>query len=411
MKIPLIRHICATLVVLIVSSTALSALPIRPEPAKLTEINERMQEFVAAGEISGAVTLVATRQRVVHLGAVGKADLASGTAMRPDTIFWIASMTKPITATAVLMLQDEGKLSVDDLVGKYIPELAELKTPSGKAANLTIRHLLTHTSGLAEATPEQSRAAKALADLIPVYASQPVAFEPGSKWKYCQSSINTAARIVEIVSKQSFSDFLAKRLFQPLGMTDTTFYLTQGQLPRLTKAYKKEADKLQEAAISMLGGRAPTDRNRYPAANGGLFSTATDYARFCRMILNEGTLNGKRYVKRESVKLMTSLQTAELKTGFTEGNGWGLGWCLVRQPQGVSAMLSPGSFGHGGAYGTQAWIDPQKGLVYILMVQRSNFPNSDDSEVRRVFQQSAAKALNKWNRFDTLGIVPREQKC
>jgi CubicO group peptidase (beta-lactamase class C family) len=395
MKIPLYRQVCATLLMLVVSLTALSSPLTRSDPAKFAEVSERMREFVANGEISGAVTLVATPQRVVHLGVVGQADLASGTAMRPDTIFWIASMTKPITATCMLMLEDEGKLSVDDLVGKYIPELADLKTPSGTAAKLTIRHLLTHTSGLAEATPEQSKAAIVLADLIPAYASQLVAFEPGSRWKYCQSGINTAARIVEVVSRQSFPDFLRKRLFQPLGMKDTTFYLTQGQLPRLVKAYKKEADKLQETAISMLGGHLPTDRNRYPAANGGLFSTATDYARFCRMILNEGTLEGKRYLKRQSVKLMTSIQTGDLKTGFTEGNGWGLGWCVVRQPQGVSAVLLPGSFGHGGAYGTQAWIDPQKGLVYILMVQRSNFPNSDNSEVRRQFQESAAKALNK----------------
>jgi CubicO group peptidase (beta-lactamase class C family) len=389
------RHTCATLIVLIFSCTALSRQPTHLGAPDLAGVNERLREFVSAGEIAGAVTLVATQQKVVHLGVIGQADLASGTAMRPDTIFWIASMTKPVTATALLMLQDEGKLSVDDPVGKHITELANLKTPSGKAANLTIRHLLTHTSGLAEATPEQSKAAKTLADLIPAYASQPLAFEPDSKWKYCQSGINTAARIVEVVSGQSFPEFLHKRLFRPLGMKDTTFYLTQEQMPRLAKSYKKEADKLQEAPLAFLRGQAPTSRDRYPAANGGLFSTAADYARFCRMILNQGTLDGKRYVKRESVTLMTSLQTRELQTGFTEGNGWGLGWCLVRQPQGVSAMLSPGSFGHGGAYGTQAWIDPQKRLVYILMVQRADFPNSDNSEVRRVFQQAAASALSK----------------
>lgn len=394
------RALCspAALIVFLLMAAVTAAQPIRPgesERAKPATISARMNEFIAKHEISGAVTLVATRDKVVHLEAVGQADTSQAQAMRPDSIFWIASMTKPVTATAVLMLQDEGKLSVDDLVGKYIPELANLKTPSGQAANLTIRHLLTHTSGLAEATPEQSKRAKTLADLIPAYAVKPTAFEPGSKWQYSQSSINTAGRIIEVVSGQSFTEFLQKRLFTPLGMKDTTFYLTPEQMPRLAKAYKSEGNNLQESAIMLLHGAAPTHRDRYPAANGGLFSTAPDYARFCQMILNQGKFGGKRYLKPESVKLMTSVQTGELKTGFTEGNGWGLGWCVVRQPQAVTAMLSPGTFGHGGAYGTQAWIDPQKGLVYILMVQRSNFPNSDNSDVRRVFQETAAEALAK----------------
>jgi CubicO group peptidase (beta-lactamase class C family) len=314
--------------------------------------------------------------------------------MKPDTIFWIASMTKPITATAVMMLQEEGKLSVEDPVGKYVPELKDLKTRDGKSANLTLRHLLTHTSGMGEATSEQSKKAEKLADLMPAYASQPVKFEPGTKWEYCQSGINTLGRIVEVVSGKPFDAFLQERLFTPLGMKDTTFYLMPEQLPRLAKAYKKEGDKLEESPIAFLNGRAPESRDRYPAANGGLFSTGPDYARFCRMILNEGTLDGRRYLKPETVKQMTTLQTPEsIKTGFTEGNGWGFGWCVVRKPQGVSEKLSPGSFGHGGAYGTQAWIDPTKGRAYILMTQRANFPNSDDSPVRKGFQEAAAAAL------------------
>lgn len=398
------RHIhllrCAS-AVLIITAIGIIARPAEfgeSSQANLQAISEGMREFVSGGEISGVVTLVATGERVVHLEAVGRADVAQNTAMRHDTIFWIASMTKPITASAVLMLQDEGRLSVDDPVGKYIPELADLKTPSGKRANLTIRHLLTHTSGLAEAMPEQTRVAKTLADLIPAYARLPTAFEPGSKWQYSQSGINTAGRIVEVVSGRGFTEFLQKRLFDPLGMKDTTFYLTPEQQSRLAKAYKKIGDgpdSLQESAISILAGHPATSRDRYPAANGGLFSTAPDYARFCRMILNRGKLDGKRYLKAESVRLMTSPQTGDIKTGFTEGNSWGLGWCVVRQPQGVSEMLSPGTFGHGGAYGTQAWIDPRKNAVYILMVQRSNFPNSDNSDVRRVFQQTAAAALSK----------------
>ena len=314
--------------------------------------------------------------------------------MRPDSIFWIASMTKPITATAVLMLQDEGKLSVDDPVEKHLPAFKDLKTADGKPVRLTIRHLLTHTSGLGEATPAEARVIQDLAGLIPIYVGKPVQFEPSSKWTYCQSGINTAARIVEVASGVPFDQFVEQRLFAPLGMKDTTFYPAEGQLPRLATSYRKDKGELTPTNVSILYGKAPTSRDRYPAANGGLFSTAADYSRFCRMILNGGELDGKRYVKPGSVALMTSVQSGDLKTGFTPGNGWGLGWCITREPQGITAMFSPGTFGHGGAYGTQAWIDPVKKRAYILMIQRADYPNSDGSEVRRGFQESAASALD-----------------
>lgn len=362
----------------------------RAEPPSLPAVGRHMHRFIDAKEISGAVTLVAASDKTLHLDATGKADLDGDKPMRPDTLFWIASMTKPITATAVLMLQDEGKLSVDDPVEKYLPEFAKLKTAQGAPARVTIRHLLTHTSGLGEIAPPVAREIKSLADLIPLYVAKPVAFEPGSKWVYCQSGINTAARVVEVAAGIPFVEFLDQRLFQPLGMKDTTFYLTNVQLPRLAKSYRKTSQgELEEAENRILYGKSPASRDRFPAANGGLFSTAPDYARFCQMILRGGELDGKRYLKPESVKLMTSPQTHDLKTGFTPGNGWGLGWCVVREPQGVTAMLSPGTFGHGGAYGTQAWIDPAKQRIYILMVQRENFPNADASDVRASFQKAA----------------------
>ena len=360
-------------------------------------VSAAMKECIAKQEVAGVVTLIATRDKVLQLEAAGFADMAAKTSMRTDSICWIASMTKPITATAILMLQEEGKLSVDDPVAKYLPELGDLKTAGGKSAKLTLRHLLTHTSGMSEATAEQYKTARSLADVIPFYVGRPLKFEPGSQWQYCQSGINSLGRIVEIVSGQSLPAFLQKRLFDPLDMKDTTFYLSSEQLPRLAKTYRRTEAALQEEPISFLSGHLPTDHDRYPAPNGGLFSTAPDYAKFCRMILNQGALDGKRYLKPESVKLMTSIQTGDLKTGFTDGNGWGLGWCVVRQPQGITAMLSAGTCGHGGAFGTQAWIDPVKQVIYVLMVQRSNFPNSDASEVRRAFQSAAAGALGFGN--------------
>jgi CubicO group peptidase (beta-lactamase class C family)/glyoxylase-like metal-dependent hydrolase (beta-lactamase superfamily II) len=363
-------------------------------PPAVLEIIDRMRKYVAAREIAGAVTLVATSDRVIHLDASGNAVLPDG-AMRTDAVFWIASMSKPILAVLLLMLQDEGLLSIDDPVEKYLPEFKRLRTADGKPARVTIRHLLTHTAGLGEITPAQARACKTLAAVTPLYVAKPVAFTPGSKWVYCQSGINTGGRIAEVVTGEPLDKLLKRRLFDPLGMKDTTFYLTEEQLPRLARSYRRtDKGDLEETDIRFLGGKSPTSRDRFPAPNGGLFSTASDYARFCRMVLRGGELDGKRYLKPETVKLMTTIQTAGLKTGFTPGNGWGLGWCVVREPQGVTATLSPGTFGHGGAYGTQAWIDPGAKRIYILMVQRANFPNSDASEVRRGFQEAASGGLS-----------------
>jgi CubicO group peptidase (beta-lactamase class C family) len=363
-------------------------------PPSVPAIRERLRKSIAAKEIAGAVTLVATPDRVIHLDASGHAGVDPDEAMQADAIFWIASMSKPILAALLLMLQDEGLLSVDDPVEKYLPEFKKLKTADGKEAKVTIRHLLTHTSGMGEITPAQARACKTLADVIPLYVARPVAFTPGSKWVYCQSGINTGGRIAEVVTGESLDKLLKRRLFDPLGMKDTTFYLTEKQLPRLAKSFQRtEKGELKATDIGFLGGKSATSRDRFPAPNGGLFSTASGYARFCQMVLRGGELDGKRYLKPETVKLMTTIQTGDLKTGFTPGNGWGLGWCVIRKPQGITAMLSPGSFGHGGAYGTQAWIDPIAKRVYILMVQRANFPNSDASEVRRGFQEAASEAL------------------
>ncbi len=164
-------------------------------------------------------------------------------------------------------------------------------------------------------------------------------------------------------------------------------------MKRLATSYSKpkEGGSLEVAPIKLLSGKQPTDRLRMPAANGGLFSTAADYARFCRMLLNEGTLDGKRILSESAVKTMRTIATGDLKTGFTPGNGWGIGCCVVREPSGVTAMLSPGSFGHGGAYGTQAWIDPIKKRIYLLMILRANLPNSDASDLRQSFQEAAAR--------------------
>jgi CubicO group peptidase (beta-lactamase class C family) len=384
-----LSYICTVMLLVAVGPRPIQAAPAIPA------ISERVKESIAQNEIAGAVTLVANKDKILHLDATGRADLSSETPLSRDAIFWIASMSKPVTGAAVMIMQDEGKLSIDDPVEKYIPQFANYRKADGTKATITIKNLLTHSSGMPEATAEESKSSHSLAELVPHFFNKPLQFDPGTKWQYCQSGINTAGRIVEIVSGQSFDQFVQERIFNPLGMKDTTFYPTETQAARIARSYKKTDGKLSEAPVFILDGKAATSHDRYPAANGGLFSTALDYCRFCQMLLNNGELDGHRILKTESVKQLSTVQFPEHKTGFTPGNGWGVGVCIVREPQGVSAMLSPGTFGHGGAFGTQAWIDPQKNLIYILMVQRANFPNADNSDVRKAFQQAAAEALAK----------------
>jgi CubicO group peptidase (beta-lactamase class C family) len=377
------------------------AVPAFSAAPQLPGIGAAMQEMIARREIAGAVTVVVSRDRILHQESTGFADAAAQRPMTPDTLFWIASMTKPITGVAVLMLQEEGRLKVTDPVAKYVPEFAGLRTPSGRPANLTISQILTHTSGLGEATGPAAQSATTLAELVPVWLAARMQYEPGEKWKYTQSGINLAGRIVEVVSGQTFDAFLQQRLFDPLGMKDTTFYPTDAQRGRLATGYakNKETGALEPAAPRADFGT----RQRPPQGNGGLYSTPRDYARFCQLLLNRGELDGRRYLGEETFRILTTVQTGELPTGFFQtpafgqrgaNYGWGIGTCILRTPHaGVAEVLSPGSFGHGGAWGTQAWVDPSKGVAYVLMVQRSNFPNSDGSEVRAAFQAAAAAAL------------------
>jgi CubicO group peptidase (beta-lactamase class C family) len=383
-----------TAAILSVSTLSFAASPLLPG------IGTAMQDMVAKQEIAGAVTAVVTLDRTLHLESTGHADLASNRLMTPDTLFWIASMTKPVTGVAIMMLQDEGKLKLTDPVANYIPEFAGLKSPSGQPANLTIIQILTHTSGLGEASGPAAQSASTLADLVPVWLAAKMQFEPGAQWKYCQSGINLAGRIVEVVSGLSFDAFLQRRLFDPLGMTDTTFYPTKAQRARLATAYAKNKDAGLVPVPPRAGFGAP---EQPPQGNGGLFSTPQDYARFCQRLLGQGTVGSKRLLSPAAVKSLASIHTGEIPTGFFQTEqwgkrganyGWGVGTCILRIPHpGHGEMLSPGSYGHGGAWGTQAWIDPVKGVAYLLFVQRSNFPNSDGSDVRLGFQRAAAAAL------------------
>jgi CubicO group peptidase (beta-lactamase class C family) len=353
----------------------------------LAKIGDKMKEFVAGKQISGAVTLVARRGRVVYLDAVGQADVAGGRAMATDSVFAIASMTKPITAAAVMILVDEGKVKLDDPVSKYIPAFQQTTLADGNkpAREITVRDCLRHTSGL----KSDQRNVGTLAETAEMLAKTKLEFEPGTKWFY-GPGLSVAGRVVEVASGKSFDQFVAERIFMPLDMKETSFRPTVEQGARLAKLYQPTADKKGiEPGNHWLFDLAP---DTTPNPSGGLYSTAADIVRFYQMVLNAGELNGKRVLSADAVKQMTSLQTSEVQAGLAPETGWGLGFSLVREPKGGMQMVSAGTFGHGGAFGTQSHADPDKETIFILMVARQNF-GPEGPDLRAEFQKLAVDAI------------------
>ncbi len=405
------RLACAALCGALLAALTLLAPPDRARAddtgAELTAIHGKMQKFVEDNEIAGAVTVVGRKDGVLYHDAVGSLELTKNQPMPKDALFRIASMTKPITAIGIMILADDGKLSIDDPVEKHLPEFKGQMLVANRTADsvtlkkpsqpITLRDLLTHTSGLPGGPPVglsdlYTKRNHTLAEGVMAFSQRPLEFEPGSKWSYCNTGIDTLGRVIEVVSGQPYEEFLKKRIFDPLEMKDTTFYPTKEQLARVPPIYNKKDGKLVTAENPVTG---PPTGARYPIPAGGLYSTGADLAQLYRMMLNKGTLGKTKVLSAESVATMTKSHTGDLKAGFTEGMGWGLGWGVVRTPTGVTAMLSPGTFGHGGAYGTQAWIDPHQDVFVILLIQRGNLPNSDDSAMRKELQTATMEALKK----------------
>jgi CubicO group peptidase (beta-lactamase class C family) len=387
---------------LALAALALAALPL---PAAEPRIADSLQPFVDNHTIAGAVTLVASRDKVLSLAAVGYADLAAKRPMRTDDLFWIASMSKPITATALMMLVDDGKVKLDDAVEKYLPEFRDqwmiaeqdkdhmlLKRPSHP---ITVRNILSHTSGLRPTSAMETPTLDLLPlrDAVRSCAMTPLQFDPDTKYQYSNAGVNTAGRIIEVVSGIPYEEFLQKRLFDPLGMKDTTFRPTEEQLKRLAKSYKPDKDGKDLAETPVTQCFYPlTDPKRQPFPAGGLFSTASDVGVFGQMILNGGTYGGKRYVSEEAVRQMTSTQTGDLLSKGKGENGYGLGWSTSRKAR-ADAVI-PGPCGHGGAYATNLWIDPDKQLVTVFMVQY-NGPGGEVGKARAAFEKAAADAFGK----------------
>jgi CubicO group peptidase (beta-lactamase class C family) len=393
-------------------SATLAAEPTVPHPAKLKAIPAAMQKFVESDDISGAVTVVGRKDGIVEFDAVGLRNIAEKTPMTKDTMFRIASMTKPITAIGIMILVDEGKLSPDDDVAKHLPEFTGqlLRAPqTGLDATpgtfsfkkpkrpVKIRDLLTHTSGVSSypkgVDDVYLKRNRTLAETALATALQPLTFEPGSKWSYSNAGIDTLGRVIEVASGEKYESFLQKRIFDPLGMKNTTFYPTKEQQTRIARTYFKGRDgKLFASKETLLA--VPKDA-KHPVPAGGLFSTGDDLAKLYQMMLHKGELNGKRILSENAVAEMTKVQTGMLKTGFVDGMGFGFGWAVVREPKGVTAMLSKGTFGHGGAFGTQGWIDPEQDLFVILLIQRTGLSNGDASPMREKLQQLAVGSVKR----------------
>lgn len=374
-----------------------AALPLAAaeQPASSSGVAAVLQPFVDNHALAGAVTLVADKDKVLSLEAVGYADVAAKKPMPTDALFWIASQSKSLTATALMMLVDEGKVKLDDPVEKYLPEFKNLwlraygdnqvqllKKPKQR---MTVRHILSHTSGL----PFKSALEEPTLDLLPLpiavqsYAMTPLTFEPGTKiFQYSNAGINTAGRIIEVVGGMAYEKFMDKRLFGPLGMKDTSFWPNREQLKRLAKSYKPNDDKSDLVEMKIVQLKYPLDdRSRQPMPAGGLFSTAADVGRFCQMVLNGGKFEGKRVLSEEAVK-----QMAVTEVGDPAKGGYALGW----------STHGPGVFGHGGAHATNMTIDTNRGLVLVFMVQHSGFPK-DGNKSQGAFQKAARERFGRAN--------------
>jgi len=355
-----VRHLIqvAVVVSLVVSCSLPTLAKDIPSSGKLAA---RLQHFVDENIMAGAVMLVADKDKILDIETVGYSDLATKKPIKPNDIFWIASMSKAITSAALMMLVDEGKVKLDDPVEKYIPEIKNVKVLDTNGVlvepnhPVIIREILSHTSGMRFLNTMDNQ----IIDAVPLEESimhnlkDPLIFQPGTDYRYSNEGIDTAGLIIQRVSGMPYEKFLKKRIFDPLGMKDTTFTPSPSQLKRLAKSYKTTPKGLEEVPVTQLkqplGGKG-----HYPSPAGGLFSTAIDCAHFCQMLASGGTYKGKRYLSEEAVKTMISKQTPD----------------SVKENYGFGLSVGNGYFGHGGAYKTNMGVD--RGQIRIFMVQQAN---------------------------------------
>jgi CubicO group peptidase (beta-lactamase class C family) len=376
----------------------------------LAQVPQRMKHFIDEQTVAGAVTLIARGNDIVEFHALGMADIEAGHAMQKDTIFQIMSMTKPVTAIGIMMLAEEGKLALRDPVEQYLPEFrnqrvaANIGPDAGRLGTpeqtVTIRDLLTHTAGIQDAPPapiqDYTRLMNVpLAEVVRQLARQPLLFQPGTQWSYSSPGIEILGRIIEVCSGRKYEDFIAERILRPLGMKDSFFYPPAEKLSRIAMVYQQKDGKLVRSPATILGGDPAKHRQGavFPAPGWGLYSTAEDLLHLYRMMLNNGSYENHRYLSPFSVHLMTEAHTTGIHpVGWMRGADYGLAWEVVTDPLGELAGHLKGTYGHGGAFGTQGWIDPAGDLISILLIQRSD--GGTDS-MRNVFLNMAEASAGK----------------
>lgn len=346
-----------------------------PALVRAQGVSEGLKPFVEKEQLAGAVLLVADREKILALEAIGYANREDKTLLTNDSIFWIASQSKPITAALLMILVDEGKLKLDDPVEMYLPEFKNI-TFEGKSpkTKITVRQILSHTSGMPFKSTAENPTLDGLTlkDAVTSYAKTPLVSEPGTKYLYSNSGINTAGRLIEVLSGMPYEKFLEERFTKPMEMKDTTFWPNEEQTKRIAKVYRPGKDKTGLEATTIGQLKYPlSDKARQPMPAGGLFATATDVAHFCQMVLNKGTYKGKRILSEAAVAEMTKRQTPDGLTAY------GLGW-----------STGGNSFGHGGALSTNMTIDPSRNLITVFLVQHAGFPG-DGGRSQGIFRKAA----------------------
>jgi CubicO group peptidase (beta-lactamase class C family) len=377
---------------------------------RLSRVAELIDRQIEAGEISGAVTLVARNGQIAYLEAQGASDLASGAPMRADTIFRIASMSKPVAGVAIMMLVEKGKVRVADSVSRFLPSFAHSQVaiaqgPAGVSGapdaefstvpaerEITVFDLLTHTSGVMSGATS-NRLGRELSNRrhelglawVDSLGEVPLEFQPGSRWSYSAlAGFDILSRIVEIASGQTFREFLDERIFAPLDMNDTFFWPTRAQRERIVTSYT-----LSDGALTERENPDSMSGERYFSGAGGLMTTARDYAQFAMMLASGGSLNGVRLLAPRTVECMGSMHISDELPGRSAGEGYGLSVRVVGDPVARGTMLSAGSFGWSGAYGTHFWVDPKENLVGIMMIQtpiRAMRPDFENAVMQAVVE-------------------------
>ncbi|MEI9813536.1 MAG: serine hydrolase domain-containing protein [Acidobacteriota bacterium] len=379
----------------------------KPEDAgmsseRLQRIAQMMERRIANGEMSGAAAIVARKGKIVYQTSQGVMDLESKKAVTPETMWRVASMTKPVTSVALMMMIEEGKVHLNDPVSRYIPEFKNLKVavPKEGAAppfatvaptrEVTVKDLLTHVSGLASGNMSNStvtaiarKPGEKLADYIPRLGQTALEFQPGTRWAYsAQAGHDTLGRIVEIASGMPLNEFFQKRIFDPLGMKDISFWPSDAQWPRVASVYDLRDGKLNKRA-----NPNGMSSNVYFMGSGGLISTPADYIPFGMMLANGGLWNGRQILGKKTIEMLSSMHVPDTLPGRTPGEGYGLGVRVVVDHAKLGTMLSNGTYGWSGVYGTHFFVDPVEGVVGVFMAQTSI------REAQREFEDLVAQAI------------------